>query len=114
MVRVRIERDPSGNIKSISASGHAGFAERGSDIVCSAVSALLQTLRLGLANLGACGSFSSVSGGFMRVSLPDFEGRDDSIRASFLFDTVASALFEIADSYRGFVRVENFSEKRGR
>ena len=28
----------------LQASGHAGYAEKGSDIVCAAVSALMQTL----------------------------------------------------------------------
>ena len=33
------------------ASGHSGFAERGHDIVCAAVSALTQTCELGLSDV---------------------------------------------------------------
>ena len=36
------------NIKSIQASGHSGYAEQGNDIVCSAVSVLMETLANGM------------------------------------------------------------------
>ena len=35
-------------IKTIEATGHSGYAEEGSDIVCSAVSVLMETLANGL------------------------------------------------------------------
>ncbi len=35
-------------IKFIEATGHSGYAEEGSDIVCSAVSTLMQSLAIGL------------------------------------------------------------------
>ena len=35
-------------IKTIEATGHSGYAEEGSDIVCSAVSTLMETLANGL------------------------------------------------------------------
>lgn len=36
---------------SIEIDGHAGYAEYGNDIVCAAVSAILQTAQLGLIKL---------------------------------------------------------------
>ncbi len=38
-------------IKTIEATGHSGYAEHGSDIVCSAVSTLLETLANGLTEI---------------------------------------------------------------
>ena len=38
-------------IKTIEATGHSGYAEQGSDIVCSAVSSLLETLANGLTEI---------------------------------------------------------------
>ena len=35
-------------IKTIEATGHSGYAERGGDIVCSAISTLMETLANGL------------------------------------------------------------------
>lgn len=41
MIKVKVILDNKSNYKSFICSGHAGFAEYGSDIVCSAVSALV-------------------------------------------------------------------------
>ena len=43
MTEVTLVRDKTGRFKAFNASGHAGFAEKGSDIVCSAVTVLLRT-----------------------------------------------------------------------
>lgn len=43
MTCVRLVRRTDGRFVSCSASGHAGYAEHGSDIVCSALTALLRT-----------------------------------------------------------------------
>jgi hypothetical protein len=48
MIRARIERDEEGKIVRICADGHALFGEKGKDIVCAAVSALLQTAAWGI------------------------------------------------------------------
>lgn len=36
------------NIKTIEATGHAGYAEQGRDIVCSAVSTIMETMANGI------------------------------------------------------------------
>ena len=38
-------------IKTIEATGHSGYAEEGNDIVCSAVSTLMETLANGLTEI---------------------------------------------------------------
>lgn len=48
MIRVIVRRGPDGRIQGLATSGHAGYADRGSDIVCAAVSALVQTAALSL------------------------------------------------------------------
>lgn len=44
MIRVRIKKDLMHNVQSIQVSGHANYAPNGQDIVCAAVSTLLQTV----------------------------------------------------------------------
>lgn len=48
MINILILKDNQNNIKFIEATGHSGYAESGSDIVCSAVSTLMQSLAVGL------------------------------------------------------------------
>ena len=48
MIKVTICLGQGNRIKEFSITGHANFAEYGSDIVCSAVSAVAQTAVIGL------------------------------------------------------------------
>lgn len=43
MIEVKIQRAPDGLVEHFEAKGHAGYAEAGKDIVCSAVTAVLFT-----------------------------------------------------------------------
>ncbi|MFA6937930.1 MAG: ribosomal-processing cysteine protease Prp [Treponema sp.] len=43
MIEVLLVCSSDGSLKSCNASGHAGFAVKGKDIVCAAVSSLLRT-----------------------------------------------------------------------
>ena len=43
MITARIFRNGHGNISGFEISGHAGYAENGSDIICAAVSAIAYT-----------------------------------------------------------------------
>ena len=41
MISIEIFRDSEGNILGLKSRGHAGYAKRGSDVVCAAVSMLV-------------------------------------------------------------------------
>lgn len=44
MLRIRVQLDSTGLLTGVSAKGHAGFAPKGTDIVCAAASVLLRTV----------------------------------------------------------------------
>lgn len=44
MISVLLERSENGMLQGCKAEGHAGYATKGSDIVCSAVTVLLRTV----------------------------------------------------------------------
>jgi uncharacterized protein YsxB (DUF464 family) len=48
VVEVEVRRDGRQRLSSLFARGHAGWAESGSDIVCAAVSAIIQAGWLGI------------------------------------------------------------------
>ena len=50
MTKVKIFKDKS-NIWGFEVSGHSGYARQGSDIVCSAISTLSQSICVGLDNV---------------------------------------------------------------
>lgn len=51
MIEILITRDVPGNITGIRVEGHSGYEDEGKDIVCSAVSAIVQTAVLGINNV---------------------------------------------------------------
>lgn len=48
MIEITLRSNPEGQLVELHASGHAGLAAKGSDILCAAVSALLENLAAGL------------------------------------------------------------------
>lgn len=52
MIKVKFVNQ-SGCVTKVSATGHSGLAESGNDILCAAVSALVQTAYLALKDIGA-------------------------------------------------------------
>ena len=62
MITVTIIKDGE-NYKSMRAVGHAGYAEKGKeDIVCTAVSVLIQTAIQGIINMLGCSEYHMRSG----------------------------------------------------
>ena len=86
------------------AEGHAGFSEKGSDIVCAAVSALTQSVLLGLEEVVGI-PVRSDREGLLEVILPRNERADKIDQAQVLFRTLLSGLNCISRDYPGFVRV---------
>lgn len=67
MTSVLIERSKTGVLVGCTAEGHAGYAERGSDIVCSAVTVLIRTTLQVLSGLPAVNLETDISKrGFIR------------------------------------------------
>lgn len=83
----------------LQASGHAGYAEKGSDIVCAAVSALMQTLAY------------SVDGGTVTRSQDDCNTLTVQAEQSFdnmaKFELVTDGLMLLAKQYPKNVRFVN-------
>ncbi len=78
----------------IHVSGHANTAPKGSDIVCSAVSAITLTLIRGLKEIACMELNESVEGGNIRIEWQDM---NDTGRA--LIDTWFLGMCGIAEEY---------------
>lgn len=48
MIRIQLKTDSSDRLIGLQASGHSNLANKGNDILCAAVSALLENLAAGL------------------------------------------------------------------
>jgi uncharacterized protein YsxB (DUF464 family) len=108
MVTVTFRRDSQKRLSSLFADGHAGWADAGDDIVCAAVSAIVQAAWLGLAEHARVGVDGDRSGGRLEMRWPaDSRDRDD-VRA--IVATAELSIEQIARQYPEHVSVEHVQE----
>ena len=81
MLEITFYRDGVGRFAGFAARGHADFAEYGQDIVCAAVSAILQAARLGLEHYAAGEIEATQEPGAMQVIVTEGRRDDESIAA---------------------------------
>lgn len=97
---------PTGRIASFEVSGHAGYARRGQDIVCAAVSAVTQTAVAGLREVAGLDPQVSIDHemGYLAVDL----GRDmDNGAAQAILATMLIGLRAIARDNPRYVKIED-------
>ncbi len=106
MIHVRVHREPQGSVRTLTVSGHAEYAEKGQDIVCAGVSALVQMIPIALERLSSVRyRFVQRSGNFrLRLFSPD--GADEN-EVQFLVESVLCALAEIENNYAAFIKIED-------
>ena len=82
--------------------GHSGYAEAGADIVCAAVSVLVQTLHIGLSEFVHNDPVVKVN---EEDALIELRWQNDGSRElNVLVETVVKALSETARSYKEYVK----------
>lgn len=106
MIRVVIWRDLEGNPSGLTVKGHAGYAPKGEDIVCSAVSALAQTAVLSLREQLGQDPVVIVEEGNLECFLPSALEAGDAEKARIILQTVETGLNAIACDYRDFIQVD--------
>ncbi len=81
MITATIFQDPSGNPEGFRISGHADYAQEGSDIVCAAVSALAMTTANAVEKLtdDAVVGEAADDGGYLLLQFPEGAGRDSQL-----------------------------------
>lgn len=87
------------------ASGHSGFGLKGSDIICSAVSALSQTAILALGKIAGVEPQWKRHEGHLECRLP--QGLDPEQRADcqLVLKTILTGIENIADEYPDYIRI---------
>lgn len=100
MLHIRIFRDKENKISLVKSQGHCNFAEEGKDIVCSGISAILQTAFLGLLRFAN----SDISGSFSKGSMFIFVNPNSVSDA--ILETMLIGLQEIERQYPENVSVQ--------
>ena len=97
MTTITIIKSKSGNYKGMTCSGHAGYADAGSDIVCAAISMLV---------INTINSLDTLAGARMQVATDEEEGYIDckflselDERGILLMDSLILGLNGTVDEY---------------
>lgn len=107
-LEVRFRRDAAGRLSSLAAGGHAGWADAGQDVVCAAVSAVLQAAWLGLSEHAHVRVDAVRRKGELALRWPqDARDRDD---VAAIVATAELAIAQIARQYPDHVRCVAESE----
>jgi len=105
VVRVCVTRDARGQITRLRIRGHSGYAERGADIVCSAVSALAQAAALGVERVAGQPVRVVQETGRLDIEL---ESPFDAARwekAQAILETALLGIMKISEQYSAHVTV---------
>ena len=94
-------------IKTIEATGHSGYAEHGSDIVCSAVSSLLETLANGLTEVVKAEVDVNVDENIPHLSVTLKEEDDEKCKyAQVLMQTTLMGIKGVAQEFSKFIKIK--------
>jgi len=109
MVRVTVRRDSRQRLSSLFAEGHAGWADEGSDVVCAAVSALLQAAWLGLERVAKVPIEGKKSAGTLSLRWPRPERANAAVEA--IVTTAELSIEQIAAQYPEHVSLSRETEQ---
>lgn len=110
MIAVEIKKNEQGFINGFTVSGHSNYGEHGSDIVCSAVSALTQTALLGLKNIANIKVLYSIKDGFLSCDIPEIKDGDKMLKSCAILDTMVLGLMNIEKNYSPFITIAILEE----
>lgn len=106
MTKVIITRKDN-HITQVECSGHTGYADSGEDIVCAALSSIVQTALLGLMQVAGIQAeyITSDYNGYIKISLPELnaEERHD---ADMILDTMLMGIDDLYQGYSDFIELE--------
>lgn len=108
MLSVVFHRDSRSRLSSIFASGHAAAGEYGEDVVCAAVSGILQAARLGLEGYCKLDVAAVQSPGELSMRIPESARDREAVKA--IVATAELSVQQIARQYPGHVSVTQAAE----
>lgn len=110
MIEAKFYRDRNNGdfITGFSVTGHAGFGDHGSDIVCAAASAIMYTAAAGLANVAEAEfAFEVRKDGAAVCGLDPDNAEDVNEKARVILETMCVGLRQLEAKYPGNVKVIN-------
>ena len=96
------------NIIGFEVKGHTGKAERGKDVLCSAISSVTQNTLVGIVEVLKLNADFEIKDGYLRVMLKENDYENEF--AQVLFKTCLMSLKEISKNEKKYVKLEEENE----
>ena len=104
MTRVTVIKS-RGHIVSLVAYGHTGYGVEGEDIVCAALSSVIQTAVLGLMRVAGINAEVETDEGYLSLELPKLNEQDRH-NADMILDTMLCGIADLNEGYSDFIELE--------
>ncbi len=105
MITIKLTKNKESQITGFTVSGHAGYGEYGTDIVCAAVTTAAMTAVNGLTDVVGLEIMPEVREGFLSCNLPDNLSGEKRHDADVLLSSMVLSLENIAEQYGEYVRI---------
>ena len=98
----------NGHIVSVKAEGHTGYGVEGEDIVCSALSSVIQTALLGLLRVAgiAVEYATDEANGSLRMNIPSGLSELEQHNADIILETMLCGIADLHEGYSDFIELE--------
>lgn len=98
----------AGRVVKVECSGHTGYGEEGEDIVCAALSSVVQTALLGLLVVAKVkvDYHRDDKKGILTFALPDNLGDDKKHDAAVIMDTMLCGISDLREGFSDFINLE--------
>jgi len=108
MTKVNITKNNQGDIVEIVCDGHTGYGVAGEDIVCAALSSIVQTAVLGLFSVAEINlDFKrNEKQGYLFMRLPNDITEEQNQKAQIILKTVLLGINDLYEGYSDFIELE--------
>lgn len=105
MIKVKIYKSHEGKIYGYKITGHSGYSTQGSDIVCSAISAIAQTALLGLIKVAKADLDYKIDEGYLSCRIIGTETDTADIMCTAILETMYEGVSNIRQSYTKYIDI---------
>ena len=106
MINAVLKTNEHGDYIGFEVKGHSGSNVSGRDIVCAAVSSIVQTVLIGIDEVVGVKDTYIIDDGYIKCSIPNDLSEAQSLQIQTLIKTMHLGLGSIAEQYHNFVRIK--------
>lgn len=107
MTNVKIKKT-NGHISEVVCDGHTSYGEYGEDIVCSALSSVVQTAALGLMSVVGIniGLERDEAKGYLKMTIPSDLDERQEIQTDAILETMLCGISDLYQGFSDFIELE--------